>query len=164
MQKDATGESGPKLNIRFAVFLVLFPLLLAGCTTKQDPIQEEREAVKELLFSDVQKFVGDAMDGDLDRMHLYHHGTEGQFGVDYTLCGAALVWERLGATVSDHSSNDLFVITMRLGNKGRILGETDLQFADASPSAMAQRDAPVKVLCSNSASPLPAKFEPAESR
>jgi hypothetical protein len=140
---------------------VLIPLLLAGCGPKEDPIQTEYEAVKDVLQTDVRNFLGGAIDGKLIDGQLYHHGTEGQFGVDYTLCGGVRIGDR---PIADHTSDNLFIITMRLGNNGRVLGESDIQLADASPNAMSHRDALVNMLCSNSASPLPAKYEPPDNR
>ncbi|HEY6490569.1 MAG: hypothetical protein WCC26_03765 [Terracidiphilus sp.] len=148
------------MNLRYA----LIAWLLVGCASHEDPIPKEREAVKEALFTDVQNLLGDAIDGDLNRIHLYHHGMEGGSGVDYTLCGAVSAWEKPHEAKPDRASQNLFIITMRLGNEGRILGETELQFADASPTAMVRTDAPVKVLCSNSASTLPPQFEPRDKR
>lgn len=153
-------ENWVELNLRYA----LIAWFLVGCSTHEDSLQKERDAVKEVLFTDVQNLLGSAIDGDLNRIHLYHHGTEGQSGVDYTLCGAVSAWEKPNDAKPDRASQNLFIITMRLGNEGRILGETELQFADASPLAMAHADAPVKVLCTNSVSPLPAKFRPPANR
>jgi hypothetical protein len=142
----------------------LIAFLFVGCGPKEDPIQRERETVKGLLHMDVSSFLGSSIDGGLNHEVLYHHGTEGQFGVDYTLCGAVSVWERPGGGVPDHTSDNLFIVTMRMGNKGRILGESDIQLSDTSPTSMTHSDALNNMFCSNSDSPLPARFEPPSVR
>lgn len=139
-------------------------LLLVGCGHKEEPIQRERATVQELLNTDVSSFLGSAINGGLNHEVLYHHGTEGQFGVDYTLCGAVSVWERPGGGIPDHTSDNLFIVTMRMGNKGRIQGESDIQLADTSPTSMTHSDALNNMFCSNSDSPLPANLEPPDNR
>lgn len=149
-----------KMKILYA-FMVL---LLVGCGPNEDPIQKERNEVQQVLHTDVKNFLGSAVNGDLNHERLYHHGIEGQFGMDYTLCGAVSVWERPGGDIPDHTTDNLFIVTMRMGNNGRVLGESDIQLADLSPTAMAQTDAPVNMICSNSDSPLPEMFQPPDNK
>jgi hypothetical protein len=44
--------------------------------------------------------------------------------VDYTLCGALSAWEKRRAETPDHAPDDLFIVTMRIGSNGRILGQS----------------------------------------
>jgi hypothetical protein len=77
---------------------------------------------------------------------LFHHGIEGDYGTDYTLCGTVQV---------DHDDH-FFIVTMRMANLDKILGEAPVLLL--TPKGVADKS--TRQFCSNTDTDLPPNLEP----
>lgn len=130
--------------------ILLFSLLFVclGCHEKThgEKVSEARATIKDLLDNSVALEVNSTTNDVITHQWLYHHGIEGDYGTDYTLCG----------TVQINHTDHFFIVTMRMANLDTILGETPVQILTAEGAA----DKLTQQFCSNTDTDLPPNLEP----
>jgi hypothetical protein len=133
-------------------FITLFVFgLLSACLGCHEQTQEERVAeahstIQNLLDNSVALEVDSTTTDIISQQKLFRHGRDGEFGTDYTLCGSVRV---------DHIDH-FFIVTMRMANLNKMLGQTPVQIL--TPKGVA--DKLTGQFCSNSDTELPPNLEP----